>query len=469
MAAPADPSVRFEQCRNAKLYDAVRTGEICSINLAKKLGIFDAKSTFKAPYTNLMTFNPDRDRSEQRFQQICQTDEDQTEARPFCALEHGIGFARKAGFADTCITYECPPGFTKEGQTQCVKPTQDAVVSKMSRCDEQPTDWYAVPNFHLGNGYQKGSAQQCLKPCPSQQMPMLETDPVDKVAMGLDPKDHSDRCILKTQYFGGKYAGSSDHCPLAWVKRLTVTKDEIEEDRNAAMESLKAEGSANEHYQALVEAMPAQAAALYTELLATPLENIEAPDGNIAQACQMINTEDRLQQAYEKCHMVLKTPKSSETLFRDIQGLDEKTAKLKSNALRQACHALFCNNTDDAAMALGKEALCFEDIEEMESDALAAVQAAKDAKVDEAEIVRPQVNDVWNDRLPGIVKWLVILLILSVVLFILYKIVMDFLWPKVLRKPIYKVLRLVFKKLPSDAELKMSDEIAKMKLTKKFS
>jgi len=370
-----EPSVRFERCKREGVLEKVNAGERCTIEQAKALGIFDAKMHTSRAFPAVRTFNATVDQAQERgAHALCQAGAEGAVAHPFCVLEHGAGFRRKPGFPDTCIAAGCPTGFAAEGITGCKKPIQDAVVAKAARCDERPYDWFMVPNYHLGNGHKKvGNA--CYAPCPADQVPLYGTDPVDGSTSSFEAVDAPAKCTPKADYFGGKYADTSDFCPIAWVKRLSATPDRVAADGVRAAAAVK--GTANGHRDALEKALAADAARI-SQAAHANLENVRPmPTPEAAQACATLATVERLKDTYATCELAKNEPRTIENMWGD----DPPALRQKKTAvLRGACHALFCDQKENTAATLDKEPLCFEDVAELTDRELQEAAEAQSKK-----------------------------------------------------------------------------------------
>jgi hypothetical protein len=354
--------------------DPVSAGEVCSLEMAKQLGISDPLgdgyyNRDKPEYNRLMTFNPSVDSKEGRTQKICAQNTDGTEAFPLCILSDkaGVGFIPKQGDPRTCVTYSCPADWKMENKT-CKKPLEDAVISKISRCDERWYDWFMIPNYHLGNAYWSSNVGSCFAPCPSGSVPAFAKNPVDDSKLDFSSKDDLTSCVSLADYFGGKYFNGSEYCPLAWIYRMTVTERDIANRLTQDISDIVADKS-NKPYgdPSIVESqIKARAAAVVKEATAN-FEKVGLPNADMNTACRKLYTPDRLRHAYDICSKI----QNDEQAFSDKLGENgdsEDVRKQKINVLKYACNGLFCNPNVDpyVAQEIGEMPICFDNIENVD-------------------------------------------------------------------------------------------------------
>lgn len=311
-------------CLDPNQYDEVGAGEVCSIETAKRLGVFQAS---QAPDSALCDVAGDV-------------------ARPSCLLQHGVGQVRRFGQPDKCWMYACPPGFKAKGTT-CEKPLKDAIVAKRARCDERWSDWFMVPNYHLGNAH-KMIGGTCYAPCGPDRVPDAQ----------------GTHCVGKDEHDFGKYAETSDFCPLAWITRLGLTPSRAEAKILKDVTKLREDerGEPTTHLGALEDSARDAGRALATAAH-SGLDGVEeATRGSDAgRACGALGTPERLAEAYATCARVRDDPEGVVREFQEELDDDEQRALAKSALLKQACSAVFCGGTTDGASALGREPICFKD------------------------------------------------------------------------------------------------------------
>lgn len=405
----------YSTCIAQGRYDTVQPGEVCSIETAKRLGIYDAKSYYQPGNEGLKSFRAEVDGSERRYE-LCSQGKSGNEAYMACPVEHGMGFARKFGSADKCITFGCPPGFKAEGG-KCKKPLADAVVSKRARCDERWYDWFMIPNYHLGNRVQ-GADGQCYAPCPEGHVPAYGTDPVDKSSGGLNAKDDLGQCLKREDYMHGKYAAGSEYCPIAWIHRVGALPSVFQRKMEAQVEEEKKKGIATEHMNALEAGLASQAEALAKEAGAL-MENVEPSTGEMVRACTDLHTQERLEDAYAVCEVLQNEPETLKNQMAHQLGEDEALLDQKAHVLRQACTAVFCNAETDAAGVLGKDPLCFPDTGTIDI-----------VMKEDAETQKKAVNPADGvKRVQRAMGWMIKLIVLPIVAVMMFM-VLSFVWTK---------------------------------------
>lgn len=366
---PATPKYYSNTCTIAQT-NAVVPAEVCTIDQLSYLGLYDDLNYIKSSdtnFTDLKTFNADIDNKENRTKAICKKNLKGDRANLNCLFEHGAGYIRKPGDPDTCMVYDCPPGFERSGN-DCKKILLDAKVDKRARCDERWSDWFMIPNYHLGNKFQsteKGGI--CYAPCGSHEVPNYAIDPVDGAKIDFSSSDKIDKCVARNIYFGGKYGEGSEHCPLSWIHKLTATPDSL---NTTYTDILKSSGS-NVTHNDLYNTVMTNSKNLMTNMLNdVPLviEDVTLSTPEMEIACANLYTTDRVKYAYGQC----KALKDNEESYKanlaktDTSGaLDQKLIMIK-----QSCNALFCPKTaesDDTTFMLinkdkEKDKICFSSI-----------------------------------------------------------------------------------------------------------
>lgn len=343
-------------------YDEVSAIEVCSIESAKKLGIYSTNDYYTDGYSDLKTYISAADTD--RTKNICYQSADGANAYMYCSAVHSnIAYVKRGS---VCQTMSCPTGWT--GVKKCQKPLEDAVVSKRSHCDERWYDWFTIPNYHLGNKYQADPkiAGSCYNPCPIDHVPQYKQDPVDDSTFGLSSKQALDRCVPRNQYFGGKYQKGSDFCPLAWVYRIGASPDVLQSIMTSNIAdygtSASSSGSSNVHFMTLKDPRDMQklATSLYNNT-STVAENITAPtERNMQQACRSLQNEPRVAQAYSICSNIASMEGEMDFLTkREDAGDSPDVCESKLKLLKQACNATFCDPENDAAFMIKQEPLCF--------------------------------------------------------------------------------------------------------------
>jgi hypothetical protein len=356
----------------------ISPGEYCTIVRAQELGILDAKgykenpaaAPFNGLYKDLKTYDATIDAQDKRTKTLCKVTLDGKEAYPHCTEMHGPGFV-KLGTPDAnqpfkCEVKECPPGFTKQGQYCNKEPLfADAKIDKRARCDERWYDWFLIPNYHLGNKFYEEKVGKCFAPCPVRHVPSYAKDPVDGARADFSSEDDLTRCVPRDAYFAGKYADGTDYCPLSWIMRVYASNPKYAKEMLHARRKRIADLYGNERDPskdrltqpfrnvARLEGNDiAKEAAFLSGQVGGYLENVVAPSGPMAQACNTLNTQDNLDVAYKVCKEL-----------NELNALDISTGAMNAKqnvVLKQACNAVFCNENDDALDIIGRDPICFD-------------------------------------------------------------------------------------------------------------
>ncbi len=427
----------FQSCIKNGAYDTVTPGEVCTLDIAQRLGVHDAATYFKstAGYDEVKTYNDVVDKKgEDKTKSLCSYTSNATKDYKSCSLEHGVGFVRRISDKSKCMTFECPTGFESNGM-HCKKPLEDYVISKVSHCDERWYDWFMTPNYHLGNKYYSPKTGQCYKPCPAYSVPQYAQDPVDDGRAGLNIEERLDRCVARNEYMSGKYANGSDFCPIAWVYRLSSTPDVMRQSILTELEKSKEEygkDNMNTKYTEL------ENDANSTSETSTPytlsqqsqyiLESLTVPTETMAQACRTLHTKDRLTYAYNACSNL----SEDDTQYADqlATTLNDSPAVVatKINMYKQSCNALFCNSTDRVNEEIGQPEICMK------------VSGSTDIPTEDGEQER---ETPYTTAATGYVTTSMSVgmsLMISIIFIVLFVIFLKFiLWPYMLR-PIVAVL-----------------------------
>jgi hypothetical protein len=368
---------KYNECIRDGKYALASAGEVCSVETAKARGFFHADAYYKGrEYNGLRTYNPTVDSETARSEEICRENVDGSQAYAACSLavNAGPGYMAKAGSPGTCVTHACPPGFVDSRGT-CKKPLSDALVSKRARCDERWTDWFMVPNYHLGNAFYSSNVGQCMAPCPSGQVPGFATDPVDGAGVDFTSSDDLGVCIDKQEYFDGKYAETAEHCPVAWIHRVGVTAREIEQSLQEKYDAVVSEsgGYKNNYMVDQERDRKAQAAAIVAAA-ARGMEAVAMPNDMTTAACKTIASPERIREAYNICEQVQQDEVRFMKRLEEENGDGALAQEQKTMVLKTACNALFCNEKWDpyTAETIGREPLCFQNIKDVNMDASAA-------------------------------------------------------------------------------------------------
>lgn len=432
----------------------ISPGEYCTMVRAEELGILskeqykanDTKAPFNSTlYKDVKTFNSTIDSQDRRTKSLCKETIDKKEAYPHCSELYGPGYS-KLGTPDEnqpykCEVYDCPPGFTRQGQYCNKEPLfNDARIDKRSRCDERWYDWFLIPNYHLGNKFHEQEVGKCFAPCPVRHVPAFASDPVDSSRGDISSDDKLDQCVPRDMYFAGKYAEGTDYCPLSWIMRIYASnpqnakelihakRKKIEEIYGNANDLKKTDRLTQQFKN--VARIDGDDIAKEAEYLATQLgnylDNVDPPKGPMQQACSTLNSKENLQMAYNVCK-----------LLQDQQSLpisSDPARNVKQNiVLRQACNAVFCNENEDSLDIIGKEPLCFQKTPKLSEDALGS---------DESDPPAPTF-DKEDKFFRKSFRTFLIVLFVPILFTMGYFAWTRFLWPKLVRPPILLIIRLL--------------------------
>lgn len=285
-------------------------------------------------------------------------------AHPYCIVEHSnLGFKPKITDPSICTTYSCPPGWEKSG-TSCKKPLVDAIINKRSHCDERWNDWFTIPNYHLGNNHMSISTSNqvtntsnitCYSPCDTYSVPGFQTDPVDGENLSFfTNKDELTRCVKRDEYFSGKYAlggPSSDYCPSAWIHRIQATEANLKDKKY--MDKTYGSNSYN------IANIATDAVTVSSTIGNTMMPNIQAPPSTIQNACNKMNTVQRILPAHKMCSDLFNNPEDTYEKMYAANGNDNEVTDAKVSLMQQACNAVFCNPNDTALDVISEDPICF--------------------------------------------------------------------------------------------------------------
>jgi hypothetical protein len=343
--------------------------EICTIARAQQLGIFNGEGKeYKADsngndYSDLRTYNLDVDSKENRTKTLCKDSLDGVSSSRNCIDQFGPGFIRKLENLDSsgyvCSAYDCPPGFTKTNGI-CQKPLADAEVDKRSHCDERWYDWFVTPNYHLGNGVYSSNVGQCYAPCTEYQVPGYATDPVDGTTLDFVSTENIEKCIPRDKYFYGKYKIGSDYCPIAWIHRLNATPISIGHELSQKYNDFATNNLTTSAFSTHANNPTSikQSATYISQQCSAYYNNIEVPTENMQNACNTLNTPERVTQAYKWCAELFDNEEEYRERIKHESG-DSEHIDRKVGMMKQACNAVFCNDNDTALGFVTENQICF--------------------------------------------------------------------------------------------------------------
>lgn len=425
-------SAKIDQCIADKSLVKVSAGEVCSIDTAKQLGIFDPNEYYKEGYEMLKTFQPTKDNRENRNAfGLCVYSEFKKKAFPYCPLVAGVNYVMKPGDPAKCIAVECPTDFQYDvEQERCVKPVIKKVVPLNSRNDERWYDWFMIPNYHLYNRYGSSNGVH-LGPCPENYLPYFSKDPVDgvTVAANIADKDEQNigRCISKDIYYGGKYAGTSDYCPISWIKRVGSTVQDLQANIQKVLEVAEGNGKKGEQtneMKSLQNAVPQEAKRLMDELNEKlkqnkeNLTNLLNTSEEMNLACAPMNTQQRLEDTYEICFRLRQDEEAFRQKLISVNGDSPALAGLKTKIAKYNCYKLF-SGENSKAQTIDQNNIEFEDIEQidLEGDLKAYEQEVKDReKVGDKITSDPAKQELVKTLTSKLLQWIKILVIIVVII-----------------------------------------------------
>lgn len=430
----------------------ISPGEYCTMVRANELGILNKQdyktkhnnAPFNDLYKDLKTFDTKIDAQDRRNKSICKTTLDGKDAYPHCTELHGPGFV-KLGTSDDnqpfkCEVYDCPPGFTKHGQYCNKEPLfADAKIDKRSRCDERWYDWFLIPNYHLGNKFYEEYVGKCYAPCPVKHVPAFASDPTDGSRADFTSDDKMDKCVPRDLYFAGKYAEGTDYCPLAWIMRIYASNPKYAKELIAAKRKKIEELYGNtkdpskdrltQQFRTIARPDGEQItkeAKFLADQLSGYLDNVDPPKGPMQQACGTLNTKENLELAYKVCKDL-----------NDLQTLEISSDPSKNNksniVLRQACNAVFCNENDDGLDIISKDPICFDKPKRLTDDELGE---------DETDPEAP-TYDKQQTFFRKSFRTFLLLVFIPIFLTLGYFAWTRFLWPKIVRPPVFLILRIL--------------------------
>lgn len=346
----------------------IQTGEVCTIETAKEYGIFGKNTYFNSlipidekPKIDIHIDNMDIDsdyslcsvKNDNAYENcVLNTKNPWKSLNPsneFCMLPIDIKLPSVLKYNDTKKTID--------------KPLKIPIFkSDIDFCQERWYDWFAVPDFHFGNGYIP-IEDKCYKPCEIGKLPTKDMD-----------GSIYDRCIIKDKYEFGFYSSTFNYLPIALIVLLGSTKDTLLKYyhyyANVYKDRLKELTPDAELYKSLhfdentkknvYEDIKIDLQNYINNLFEIPfnIDNIIPPDLIIQNLSNHLMTKDRIQHAYDiaSTFYELSTGIDIETVKKysewkqkicDINGYDLNSSKLIKQllVLKKACNVAFDNTT----------------------------------------------------------------------------------------------------------------------------
>lgn len=449
-------SLITNNCKKKSITTKVTPGEVCTLEVAKQLGIDDPDNYFTGDFSATKTLNATIDDSDDnRIDTLCYKSNmiDKEEFYPHCILEHGPGYVRKKGSPDTCKTVECPPEFTFDAsKNACKKKEKDALILKKNKCSERWNDWFTIPNYHLGNKYQSID-KNCYTPCENSFIPSYSIDPIDE----NESSDKPDYCMHKYNYLGGKYKDSADYCPIAVIKNIGNTKQDFKYEYE---KMIKNTVNSSKEKEELFKNMDNEIKNITKNRENIITQNTREPNSEELIACNNLNTDERVAETYSICRNLHTNEDSFIEKF--MQDGDSKSkAELRVNSLKRACNSLYCsvnNNLTDAIAGtewppgsckkddencrniLSGEPICFNNIKNIDLE-----KEAKRLREEENKTY-PEINSKKGQKsVIGSFNMAIGIIVLPIIIITIYYTSKKFLLPKVILPLWYNVVIRVWK------------------------
>ena len=367
----------LQECIINNSLDTVKSGEVCSIDIAKKLGIFDNTNYYIKGYEQIKTFNTELDNKENRSLELCIQNNVTNTAKASCTMSAGINYISTIKDGKSfCVPVECPTGFKLDSKdpSVCVKPKNKKLVSLRTQNQERWYDWFIIPNYHIGNKYNSVNNVN-YAPCKRDTVPMYDKHPVDNEVKAVVEKENNNigKCLSKEYYFGGKYSNTENYSPISLIKRIS-TREELEEEIEKKRKELLKSGYPTDEMNKMLESNYIQQEARDIIKLidtgvrknnSTSIKRILQPTVNESIASKSIHTKERLEEAYNKCVKL----NADETVIQEglvNSGTPDNIADIKIKTAKAACQRLFNKEYDGLHTSIGKDSLDFKGIENVE-------------------------------------------------------------------------------------------------------
>ena len=458
--------------------------ELCTIARAEELGIYNGESQAYGTdsngntYNDLRTYDSSLDNSQNRTQSFCVDNGDNTSSR-ICLDQYGSGFKKTLNSIDptqpyTCQVNDCPTGFTKTATGSCQKPTIDAEIPKVSKCDEKWSDWFIIPNYHLGNNYSNvGNLGSCYVPCGEYQVPGYVIDPVDGQSLDYVTNSNLSQCVPRDQYFYGKYMFGADYCPLAWIHRLNSTSVTVSRNLQNSYNAFNNSNMVTAAFSQYLNNSTSikQMANSIQKQASTAYENIDPLNSTMQIACNDLNTEDRVQAAYNWCEEL----SSDEAKYRNriiSECGSNLNIDIKVAMMKQACNRLFCNSESTALNFVPGNQICFTDAPTVIpgiKDVAANIAQNKYIKSNDRPIVDAPNDNIKSLLISNIIYSLIVFMILPIVIYLFILLWNRILFPKVFYYVYMWIRRTFFGEYKEVQELRLQfikENLAKAKLAK---
>lgn len=201
----------------------VKTGEVCTINVAKSYGIFGKTSYFNSKISMGDQSNIDvhinNSNTGQKYS-LCTVNDDV--AYTNCALLTGNPWKTLNSSRDYCMIptdVTLPLEFSYNNETHNVDKIVDGIIMSSETkniCSQRWYDWFSIPDYHLGNKFlfDKSNTSNCFRPCSIGYIPIVDGNKIN-------------RCIERKQFQYGFYSNSFLYLPISLVVLLGSTKESL--------------------------------------------------------------------------------------------------------------------------------------------------------------------------------------------------------------------------------------------------
>lgn len=358
-----------------KSFQNVSEGEVCSLEVAKRFGIRgDNEQHYNDNFGNVKTYSC-YDNGIDKPYHFCEAN-----GLPSCLLQEGagIGFAADPNDTGTCMTSECPTGFT-EDSNKCIKPKAEKNILLSKRIDERWYDWFMIPNYYLGNKYSSVAVENTdvdadadaetdsikYEPCPSGTVPHFKTDPVDG-SINANEGEFLNKCIRKDDYFYGKYSDSPEYCPLSWIMRAGATKDDLVKIYGNLIDGIESKKGASVELDKLRKSIKSHVnREIFRKIQKVGFDEYAgiADSPEVEYACRKMSSDTtRLKYAYDICKNI-KTRGEKHMVNEYVNdGMTKDTATLRYFRACEACHTVFSDPKGAVAQLENKDPIIFEDV-----------------------------------------------------------------------------------------------------------
>lgn len=358
------------------LYDTIDilSGEVCTIETAKKIGIFGKDKYFNTLISKNDVENTDifiNNKSLNKNYSLCQIDNNI--AYQNCVLTTENPWKTLSDDKQYCMlptNIKLPDGLEYDlNKKNIKKPIKiPKFKNKKDYCQTRWYDWFTIPDYHLGNDYQQyinnknTNEYKCFNPCAIGTISVIKNN---------NPNDIVNyKCILRDKFQYGYYAKTFYYLPIPLILLLGSTKETILKKHNLLLELQKSALNNitidNELFQnikdsktqdKIYENIKYSIKLAIENLFKLPFDenNIIPPASHIQSISNNLMTKDRIEDAYEiaKKYYLLENGDNEEEFIKwkeqlsDISGFDIYSPKFYKQLLilKKACNVAFDNNS----------------------------------------------------------------------------------------------------------------------------